>query len=68
MLTRVSTSLRGVPSTLIYLFTSLVTQLTLSTTDHHKPALLITESMDLLHMRRVVLLARVGVQVYPSCA
>jgi hypothetical protein len=53
--------LRAAPATLIYLFTLLVTQLTLSTVDDHLgQKLLISESTNLANMARVPLQVLIG--------
>lgn len=53
-LTRLAATLRTAPGTLIYLFTLLVTQLTLSTVDDHLGhKLVISESTNLFNMQRV---------------
>jgi hypothetical protein len=54
-------SLRAAPGTLIYLFALLVTQLSLSTVDDHLARrLLISESTNLVNMRRVPIQVLIG--------
>jgi hypothetical protein len=58
---RLGAYLRAAPATLIYLFTLLVTQLTLSTVDNHLgQRLLISESTNLANMARVPLQVLIG--------
>jgi hypothetical protein len=58
---RLGAYLRAAPATLIYLFTLLVTQLTLSTVDDHLgQRLLISESTNLANMARVPLQVLIG--------
>jgi hypothetical protein len=58
---RLGAHLRAAPATLIYLFTLLVTQLTLSTVDDHLgQRLLISESTNLANMARVPLRVLIG--------
>jgi hypothetical protein len=59
--TRLWTYARAAPGTLIYLFTLLVTQLTLSTVDDHLgQRLLISESTNLANMARVPIQVLIG--------
>lgn len=59
--TRMWTELRRAPATLIYLFTLLITQLTLSTVDDRLgERLLISESTNLVNMARVPLQVLIG--------